>query len=658
MGTDTEISVIDGVAQIALNAGPSARMNVQVLTALTSALDQLAEDGAVRIIVIRGKGPVFPSGITDPQGGGDDTANLLAKVCLQIERFAKPVITVLTGPVVGAGVEIALASHYRLVHHQTRIGFPHARLGLVPRAGATQRMPRLVGAGPTLDVLIGGALVPVSSDALRGLADDLFDDTPDAAIARFVTELGTKGAAPRPTADLRIGFADATAYHTALTRVRDSIDASPEVAPRKILAATEAALLLPIDAGLAFEDAAAEDCADTEQSKALSHVFHAEQVVSAQVRRNDLPEITTIGVLGGSAAARQIVLAALEARIAVNWLIKNPDQQHDSLAHIKTVLQQSAQTGRISREIVTWARQNLRSSDNAEILTGSNIVLRATRGQRGVAIPADTPVAHCLPGSDPRLAMQFAEPASSSRLVEVVLGPHATTDDRRIGLALARCLNKLALVETTSDLPLFDRLTQTLWRASDALVDLGQSPFTIDAAMHDWGMVLPPYRLADRLGLDLVSRQHRAEGCANWSELLIQNGRQGLVNRQGFYRYAPEAEPDADQEILHKIMERRAPQANMAPEDIRCCLIGSMANTGAKALRDGTVARAGDIDVLSVFTHLVPAWRGGVMHAAGDAGLLKTTRLMQALGHPDQDLWSPEPIFSELIKYGRTFDDL
>lgn len=658
MGTDTDISVTDGIAQIALNAGPSARLNSQVLTDLNTALDQLTKDEAVDLIVIRGKGAVFPSGVTDPQGGGDDKTNLLAKVCRAIEACPKPTVTVLTGPVVGAGAEIALASHYRLMHRQTRIGFPHARLGLVPRAGATQRLPRLIGAEATLDLLIGGALTPIATGKYPALADELFDDTPDDVITRFVANLHANGATPRPTADIRTGFVDAKAYQTALTRVRADIATSPEIAPKKILAAVEAAILLPIDAGLAFEEAAAEDCADTEQSKALSHLFHAEQLVSAQIRRNDLPEITTIGVLGGSATARQIVLVALEAGIGVSWLIKDPNQQHDSLTYVRAVLQHSAQVGRLSQESATWARQNLRSADNANILSDVDIVLRATRGQRGVAIPEDTPVAHCMPGSDPRLAMQFVAPASTSRLVEVILGPQATEKDRRIGLALARRLNKLALVETAPETGLYDNLTQTLWRAADALVDLGQSPFTIDAAMREWGMAHPPFELADSHGLDTVSRHTRADGCQNWSALLVQYGQQGRANGQGFYCYPPDSAPQEDHDILHRINERRAPQSNMPADHIRRCLIGAMANSGAKALRKNVVARAGDIDVLSVFSQLVPNWRGGVMHAAGEGGLLKTTRAMQTIDHPDQALWTPDPVFADLIKYGRRFDDL
>jgi len=211
MGRGAELSVDNGVAQIALDAGPSARLNHALLVALDAALTRALKDDAADILVIRSAGSVFPSGVTAPQGGGDDRDNLLADLCLRIERSAKPVIAVLCGPVVGSGVELALAAHYRLVHKGTRFGLPNARLGLVPHAGATQRLPRLVGAEMTLDLLLGGALLPVTSGKLARLADDLYDDTPDAAVERLVANLRQSGAQPRPTADRRDGFADARA---------------------------------------------------------------------------------------------------------------------------------------------------------------------------------------------------------------------------------------------------------------------------------------------------------------------------------------------------------------------------------------------------------------------------------------------------------------
>ncbi|PRY73328.1 enoyl-CoA hydratase-related protein [Marivita geojedonensis] len=658
MGRGTDISVEDGVAQIALDAGPGARLTHAGLVALDMALARIAAQDDVRLIVIRGQGPVFPSGITDPLGGGDDRDNLLADLCLRMEQCPKPVVAVLSGAVVGAGVELALAAHYRLIHKNTRIGFPNARLGVVPSAGATQRLPRLVGGEMALEMLLGGALLPITHGKLSLLADDLFDGSADDAIAAFAGRVPLTDIPPRPTAARRDGFADARAYQAAINLARTKAEVSPEVAPKHILAAVEAALVLPIEASLGFEQAAHEDCAKTDQARALSHLFHAEQAVGALVRRSDLPEMSTILVLGGSPIAVQITLAALDAGVTVNWAFKDAEQERGSVAQVRAAVEEAVRAGRYSAERAARSQKLLRHGTPEVMIAGADIALRATRGQRGAPIPPDMPVAHCLPGTDPHLTLHFAPPASRSRLVEVILGPDSSEAHRLAGLALARRMHKLAVVQTTSGPGLHDRLIQTFLRAADALVDLGQSPFAIDAALRDWGMAHPPFELADSLGFSVGAAHARADGAQNWSERLLQTGRQGRANGRGFYRHTEGAAAEPDPEVLNQINQARAPQSDMPADRIVRCVLGAMANEGAKALREGVVPRAGDIDVVSVFSHLVPNWRGGVMHAAGEGGLLATQRAMQSLDHPDRELWTPDPVFAELIKYGRTFDDL
>jgi 3-hydroxyacyl-CoA dehydrogenase len=239
-----------------------------------------------------------------------------------------------------------------------------------------------------------------------------------------------------------------------------------------------------------------------------------------------------------------------------------------------------------------------------------------------------------------------------------MLGPEATEDDRRIGLALSRRLGKLAIVETAPTLSLHDRFQQTLWRAADALVDLGQSPYAVDDALRSWGMAHPPYEAADAFGLQDVAAFERTDGARNWSSFMVQLGRDGRSGGRGIYIYDGQGVAQSDPDALYKINTERAPQTSIPAPQIARLIVGAMANTGAKILREGVVPRAAELDVLSVFTQLVPNWRGGVMHAVGAEGLLRTTREMQALDHPDRDLWTPDPVFAELIKYGRSFDDL
>jgi 3-hydroxyacyl-CoA dehydrogenase len=505
--------------------------------------------------------------------------------------------------------------------------------------------------------LLDGHLLPLGTRKTEPLADQVFYGGRYEAILAFAEFLRTQGTKTRPTSTLRKGFADPHAYQSAVTTARQRLDPKNDIAVTHIVSAVEAALLLPIDAGLAFEQAGFEDCSQTPQARGLTHVFHAEQTVSAHTRRGDLPQISTVAILGPGALASQIVMSALDAGLQVNWVIKDPTMQRDAISHVRDLLQDAVIKGKISADRAQLCQEALHYGEGADMLVGADIVLRAARGQRGITVPPGVPLAHCLTGTDPRLAMRFAPASSGTRLVEVVLGSDGSDEDLRIALGLARCLNTLAVVERTAGISLHDRLVHALWRGADALVDLGQSPFTIDATMRNWGMALPPYEMADFVGLDLVARELRGETSQNWSGELTRMGRNGRAKGQGFYAYPKDAAARPDPAILAYINDKRPARTDLPPQRIVRLLIGAMANEGARALRASVVPDASDVDVVSIFTGLLPRWSGGILHYASVDGLLQITKAITELGHPDAAFWTPDPVFAELIKHGRSFDD-
>ena len=656
MSPRADITVEDGIAHIALQSGPSARLNSHVLDQIEAALTATEDDPSVEALVLSGK-TGFPSGLVDPIAGGEDRTHRLGTLGRRLDAFPKPVIALLTGAVIGGGAELALACHYRLVQKDTRIGFPNVRLGLVPRAGATQRLPRLIGAGATLDLLLDGQLAPLGVGPMAGLADAVFETDPYRNILDFVQRLRAEGLTPRPTAGIRKGFLDAQAYQTAVKRARQKVEASAENAPRHIVSAVEAALVLPIEAGLAFEEAAAEDCSETPQARALAHIFHAEQKVAAATRRRDLPQVNTVAVLGGGPFAAQIVLSVLDAGLEVNWMIKDPAMSRDSVGQVHTSLQAAVNAGTISADKAQHCRNALRYGDGDDMLDGADIALRAARGQRGVKIPEALPVAHCMPGTDPRLAMHFG-PAGPVRLVEIVLGPESTHEEERAALALAGRMTLLAVTQTTDKASYLDRMKEAMWRAADALVDLGQSPYTIDAALTHWDLTTPPFKAADRASLNAVARHERHPNGTNWSGVLLQHGRDGIGSGSGFYAYDAGGTATEDAEVSALLDRLRSSKPPLPAAQIVHLVQGAMANEGARILREAGLNRASDLDVVSVFGGLLPRWRGGVMHSAGAEGLLQLTKAMEAFDHPDRAFWTPDPIFADLIKNGRTFDAL
>ena len=654
---NADITVENQVAHVALKTGASARLDRSVLVRINAALDAVEDASGVDMVVLSSQHG-FPTGLTVPRGGGDDHDNLLAKTCNRIEAFPKPVIAVVTGSVVAGGAELALACHYRLAHRAARTGFPYAQLGLVPNAGATQRLPRLIGAKPALDLLLSGRLVNVSDASLRGLADAVFDDNTYQAVVDFTASLKSEGCAPRPTAQVRRGFVNAKAYQTAVQEARKTATASHDSAAAHIIAAVEAALVLPMEAGLAFEQAAYDDCSDTPKSRALSHVFMAEQVAAEHTKRPDLPPMSSVAVLGGGPYASQIVLSAFDGGLRVNWVIKDEAQRRNSLGHVQSILQNAVRNGRISATSADRFRDALSCSGEAAIVEGSDFVLRAARGQRGVSLPVDVPLAHCLPGTDPRLALQFAFISGQTRLVEIVLGPDGQHTDLRAALRLAKQLKLIAIPQKAGGPCLSERLRHAQWRAADALVDRGQSPYTIDAAMAAWGIETPPFAAADQAGLTTVARHDRHADCMNWARVLSDAGRSGMGETGGFYAYDAARTASKDEAVTDLINKTRAPAPDMPSAHIQRLIVGAMANEAARALREKQIDRASDVEVVSVHTGLTPRWRGGLLHAATAEGLLKISHAMASMKHLDAEFWTPEPVFTDLIKNGRGFDDI
>ena len=384
----------------------------------------------------------------------------------------------------------------------------------------------------------------------------------------------------------------------------------------------------------------------------------AEQVAAEHTKRPDLPPMSSVAVLGGGPYASQIVLSAFDGGLRVNWVIKDEAQRRNSLGHVQSILQNAVRNGRISATSADRFRDALSCSGEAAIVEGSDFVLRAARGQRGVPLPADVPLAHCLPGTDPRLALQFAFISGQTRLVEIVLGPDGQHTDLRAALRLAKQLKLIAIPQKAGGPCLSERVRHAQWRAADALVDRGQSPYTIDAAMAAWGIETPPFAAADQAGLTTVARHDRHADCMNWARVLSDAGRSGMGETGGFYAYDAARTASQDEAVTDLINKIREPEPDMPAAHIQRLIVGAMANEAARALREKQIDHASDVDVVSVYTGLVPRSRGGLLHAAMAEGLLKISHAMTSMKHLDVEFWTPEPVFTDLIKNGRGFDDI
>ena len=649
----------DGIVRIAVDHPPVNALARPVREGLHAALDRAAaEDGAQAVLLV-GTARGFPAGEDLAELDAPLSGPSVADLCARIEAFGIPVIAALHGTVMGGGLELALAAHYRIALTSTRVGLPQVRLGLVPGAGATQRVPRMIGARAALEMMLGGGAYPVDRAPARGLVDVLADVDLNAAAEGYIRELLASGNGPRRTSELRDGFADPGAYQQDIARFREALANRPEIAPREILAAVEAAMLLPFEAGLALERDAFETCLGSEQSRALRAGFRAEHAAQGLglPAGTALPDLSCIAVLGGGGLAAQLAFALLRAGVRVQWGTQDPDQLRAGVPKLRDAFEAGVVRGALTEDEAEECMALLRVGDGAAMTDGAQMILHAAPGQWNVPVPEGAVRAIAFAGEVEGLGLRFAPPVHATRLLEVIAGPSVTAGELAASRALARRLGRIAVRVSSSGESAAARLVAVCQRAADALVDLGQDPYDLDRALRDWGWTRPPFVARDLAGLAGHAQAPRADGAMNWSRLLRDAGRSGRAAGQGVYDWQS-GSPREDDEVAALIDSARPRSAPLPPETIRGGLFGAMANAGARMLSEGMLSTPSEVDLVAVQALDLPRWRGGPMHLAGVEGLLRLRRTMETFDHPDRTLWTPEPVFAELIKNGRSFDAL
>lgn len=654
-------SVQDGVAYLAVSNPPVNALSQAMRAGLLSGLRRAEADAEVQEVVLIGRGRSFPTGADVGDLDRPEAAPTLATLCDAVEAAAKPVVAAVHGLSLGGGFELTLAAHYRVAHAAAQVGFPEARLGLAPHGGGSQRAPRLAGAGATLDMMLSAQPCPVRQAPAEAFFDKVVEgDLAEAALA-FCHALRAAGQGPRPTRDVRAGFAYPAAYQAQVAEARERIEGLREPAASEIVDLVEAAMLLPFDAGRAREAAAFEDLVASDVSRALRHAYVAERTAATRFAPQDVaaPEIRKVCVLGGGSLAIQIAAAALQAGLRVQWGTREALPREEGAAQVRSLFQHSVARGAIGQDKADALLAGLTLGDSAQMTTGADIILHAARGQGNVPAPEGVPRAVAMPERVDELGLRFALPVYSARLVEVVEGPGISPAQIAAGLALAQAMNKVAVRVVSTGDSIAGRMAAALHRAADGLVDIGQSPAAIDAALRVWGWTRPPFETRDALGLAEFAARPRPGGAHNWSALLLEAGRAGRKTGGGFYAYPaadgpPQPTPDAEA-LIDAVRPRTA---SRKPADLALLIVGALANEGARMLAEGWVRRPADVDVAMMLAHDFPRWRGGPMQAADAAGLFSVQRALERAGAPDAEFWTPQPLLRELVKNGRRFASL
>lgn len=673
MTEEVSYSVENGVAVLRM-AGPSAgALTSGVLDGLEAALRQAEAAPDVQALVIGGA-DVFSRGVP-LDDMNTERFDGVAKLCLQIEQASLPVVAAVSGVALGAGLELALACHYRLADRTARIGFPEVALGALCGAGGTQRAPRIAGAQAALRLMMTGAMVAVTLPDAAAFFDRVVNENVIAVAQTFAELIVEEGLGPRPSSRRAEGFADGAAYDAALTHWRQRPAVHPHVSDSDILDCVEASRLLPFEAGLAFERERFVARVTAPAFHALRHISQAErraQRFAGQIS-GPVPAIKSVGVIGIGRVGAGFAAACLMAGYEVVAVDRNAPALDQGMARISELLDREMRNGHLSDVQRDGIEGSLHRGDDLVAVADADLVLQSTgqdaEVQRQVFAQLDgitkegaVLVAHGAAvdvsqlaaqtgGPDEVLGLYFPAPAHLAASAEVVVGEHTSDASVARVLSVLERLGKIAVQVS----PNTGLAGQVVWaaalRAAEQMVLSGADPHAVDRAMRRWGMAEGPFAAADRFGLH---QPWLKEAGAVLSLALARGLQSGRGSGRGWYRYEDGKMFPAELESFLKQVRSETGRElrRFGDREIVQRCLAAMANAGVGLMRKAVVRSPADIDVVMVHGFGFPRWRGGPMMAAETLGLLTVRATLREMKAEGDALAVPDPVFDHLIKNG------
>lgn len=676
------------IAVLRLSNPPVNRVTDALRAALFEAIEAADLDPEIQAIVLAGEGAPFCTGYAADALTATEAAPTLVTLCDRIEACGKPVVAAMHGATLEAGLALALAAHFRIMGQAARAGAPEVSFGLVPGGGVTQRLPRLVGAGAALDIMLSGQPISGVQAHKIGLVDKVVaKGVRDAALA-FTRQLIETKTRPTPSQNAVQGVADGAKFMKDIAARRDEIRRARVGAPNLIIDCVEAALMMPFSAGVRREQAARDDCFASPQFAALRYAFFAERHAARLVEPDGIKphgvtarEVKTLGVVGTGALALGITVAALDNGLNVRLLGNGADQLVVAETRITSAYTRAAQQGQITYEVRDARVAAFTASNRVDSLASADLVIEATQGDaqmRGrllgrleeflpeevvLATGADrgfAEMAKNLAHPERFLGLHFFAPAQAVRAVELARADGVAPDAVATAHGFLRRLGKIPVTVVAQDGLIANVVQEAGWAAVDVLLLMGVRPARIDKVMWDYGFPAGPCETMDALGLSYMS------GAV--AQYFASEGRGGKAAGRGFYDYAADSSTnsalpdgalpdDTNAEALLTALRKEGgiPILKISDREIVDRIVLAQANAGAILLERGVTACPEDIDVMMMLSKGYPRWRGGPMKAADDTGILEVEKRLMSFADAAPDIWQPATIWREMIKNGRNF---
>jgi 3-hydroxyacyl-CoA dehydrogenase len=699
-----EYQVHGDVAVITLNNPPVNGLGLSTRQAIVDGLEKAENDATVKAIVLTGAGRAFSGGADIREFGSPKAIqepNLLS-VIIRVENTTKPVIAALHSVAMGGGLELALGAHYRIAAPGCNVALPEVKLGLIPGAGGTQRLPRVLGVEAALNMIVSGE--PVKSEMLAQLpGQKLFDKlaaSPESlaeealAFAREMAAKHADGSAFPLVRNLPCRHPNGEAYFQfARNMVKGMAKNFP--APAKCVDAVEAATQKKFNDGMAFEREIFINLMWTPECRSLRHLFVAERAAS---KIPDVPEdtarraIESVAVIGAGTMGGGIAMNFLNAGIPVKMLEMKQEALDRGIATIRKNYEAQVKKGKLKQDKYEQRMALLSTTLSYDEIGSADLVIEAVFEEIGVkeavfkeldrvmkpgAILASNTstldvnkIAHFTKRPQDVVGMHFFSPANVMKLLEVVRGEATAKDVLATVMAVAKKIKKTAVVSGVCDGFIGNRMIEQYGRQGGFLLDEGCTPQQVDKAMEKFGMAMGPFRMGDLAGNDIGwairKRRYQEKPDMKYSktaDLLCEKGRFGQKTGAGWYDYVPgkrDAIPNA--EVEQMIADHRAALGitprKISDEEIVQRLVFSLVNEASHILEEGIANKASDIDVVYIFGYGFPVYRGGPLNYANEVGLFNVVQAMKRFAKnplDDAKFWEPAPLLARLAAEGKTF---
>ena len=683
------------IAVLEVDNPPVNPLSSGVRVGLCDQFDKANSDENVRGIVLKGAGNAFIAGADISEFGQKMEGPDLHTALKNIEYSEKPVVAAINGPALGGGLETALCCNYRIATEKSIVGLPEVNLGLLPGAGGTQRLPRIVGPSQALKIMLSGVPVPAKKALDQGILDSISTgDLVEDAISFLHKKLDETTEHPK-VRDLNEKLVEARGNENVMAEAKALASKSRkgQFAPGQIIKCVEAAIEEDdFDAGMKKESDLFLECLLHPQREAMIHIFFGERTAGKILdvpKDTETQKIGSAGVVGSGTMGGGIAMNFANAGIPVIVLDQDEKNLERGIGVIEKNYQMMVDRGRLSQEMKDGVMSLITPSLNYEDLGDCDIVVEAVYENlelkqeifkklddvvKGDAILASNTsgldidaISSVTNRPDKVVGTHFFSPANIMRLLEIVRGEKTSKETLATIMKLGKIIKKAAVMSLNAPGFIGNRMLFGYTQQANMLLLEGALPNQVDTALESFGMNMGPFRMMDLVGLDLGWRARKLAKLETpltnkIADALCEQERFGQKNGKGFYNYsdgsrAPNPAPE-NEEIYVKVAEENGfTRRDISDEEIvdRCIL--GLVNEGAKILEEGVAQRSSDMDIVYINGYGFPIWRGGPMFYANSIGLDKVLEKINKFAEKDEDFWKPADLLVALANNGGKFAD-